>query len=144
MTIEVFTEVWAEAWAVHLAGSEAYRVAAAAWEGSVLLVMNAPGPEPARRAVFLDLWHGACRAARVATPEDEAAADYILAGSAGEWKRLFSGATPAITSILTGKLRLQRGSLARLVPYARAAQALLTSAAGMPTAYPEGWVSDPD
>lgn len=140
MEIEAFTELWAEAWARLLAESESYRTSAAAWEGSVLLVMTAPGPEPRRRAVFLDLWHGDCRAARVATEADEAGADFVLLGTAGEWCRLLSGTTPAIMSIMTGKLRLQRGSLSRLVPYARAAQELLAAAADMPTVYPEGWL----
>ncbi len=140
MEIEAFTELWATAWAALLGESEAYRVSAATWEGSILLVMTAPGPEPRQRAVFLDLWHGVCRVARVATPEDETGADFVLAGSAREWHRLLSGHTPAVMSILTGKLRLQRGSLARLVPYARAAQELLAAAAGMSTVYPEGWL----
>ena len=69
MSLEVFSAAWADEWARLLNQSAAYRAAAAAWEGSIALVMTqSSAAEAERRAVFADLWHGECRTARVATP----------------------------------------------------------------------------
>ncbi len=56
MSHEVFSEDWARNWAGELRRSDAYRTAAATWEGSLTLVMDA-GDAGDPRAVFADLWH---------------------------------------------------------------------------------------
>jgi hypothetical protein len=68
MSQEVFTASWVRRWADDLAASDDYRRAAAKWEGSLVIEMAA---DPALgvgedRGVLLDLWHGECRAARIA------------------------------------------------------------------------------
>src|SRR6187397_468808 len=69
VVLEAFSQRWAEAWAAELNASQAYRSAAERWEGMVALVLDDPDDADARRAVVLDLWHGACRSARTAKPE---------------------------------------------------------------------------
>ncbi len=84
-----FGESWADAWAGELRASDAYRQAAVTWEGSLVLEMttgDADGDE-ADRAVFVDLWHGECRGARVATDDDRSAADYAIRADVATWRR---------------------------------------------------------
>src|SRR5690606_23693740 len=100
-----FTDAWAAAWAEHLNASAAYRQAATTWEGGVVLEVAEGVAEP-EAAVYLDLWHGTCRAGRVATAADREAARYILRGSREAWQQVLAGKSQPIMAVMTGKLRL--------------------------------------
>jgi len=135
---EAFTAAWANAWRDALNASETYRRAAASWEGAVALVMHPDGEAgiAERRTAFLDLWHGACRAARVASEADLAAAPFVIEGGAGTWRDLLSARTSPILALMTGKLSLTRGSVTALLPYASAANELVVTAARVHTVFP--------
>lgn len=137
---EVFTSAWADAWRDTLNANAAYRRAAAAWEGAVALVMHPDGTLgiPATRAVFLDLWHGECRAARVAHDGDLATAPYVIEARAAVWRDLLTARSSPILALMTGKLSLTRGSIAALLPYATAANELVATAALVETVFPAG------
>jgi len=136
---DVFTAVWAAAWARELNASSAYREAAATWEGAVALRMGADTslgvPEP--RTVWLDLHHGECRDARPATDADVGAAKYLIEADAAVWRELLAGRLSPITALLAGKLRLARGSLVSLLPYATAAQLLVATAGVIHQQFPD-------
>src|ERR1044072_1762827 len=113
---ELFGEEWARAWGEGLARSEVYRAAAASWEGSMVFGMN---PDEALgvtapRGVFLDLWHGHCRAARPAGAEDPAAAPYVITAAAAVWQEVLEGRIEPLWAFMSGKLELARGSVSRL------------------------------
>ncbi|HUG26675.1 MAG TPA: SCP2 sterol-binding domain-containing protein [Gemmatimonadales bacterium] len=131
-----FTDAWAAAWAEQLNASEAYRVAAATWEGGVVLEMADGTAEP-EAAVYLDLWHGTCRAGRMATAADREAARYILRGSREAWQQVLAGKSQPIIAVMTGRLRLVRGDLVGLLPYAGAAKELLSTASVFETTFPD-------
>jgi len=135
---EAFTAAWANAWRDALNANETYRRAAASWEGAVALVMHPDGKAgiAERRTAFLDLWHGACRAARVASEADLAAALFVIEAGAGTWRDLLSARTSPILALMTGKLSLTRGSVAALLPYASAANELVTTATLVHTVFP--------
>ena len=135
MTADIFSSEWALAWKLAIDAHAGYRVAAATWEGSLALSMPDPSGA-AGRAVFVDLWHGTCRAARVALPDDLGGADFVLSGSTETWKRVLRGEVAPLMAIMTGRLTLTRGSLAALIPYAAAAKALVDAAATVPARFP--------
>jgi putative sterol carrier protein len=140
MAIEVFSEAWAGEWCRVLNGRSSYQTAAATWEGAVALVMTRDGSDHAEsRSVFLDLWHGQCRGARVASPEDLESARYILSGTASSWRGVLSGTMAPLTAIMTGKIRLTKGNMASLVPFAAAARELVGAAMDMDVSFPDGW-----
>lgn len=128
MSHPVFSATWAEAFAAELQKSEAYRSAAATWEGSLLLKAGS-------RGVFLDLWHGTCRAAREATAHDEATADFLLHGEDEVWRKVLHGELEPLFAIMSGKLQLRRGSLMRLTPYINAARELVKAATRVDTSF---------
>jgi putative sterol carrier protein len=137
VALEAFSQAWAEAWASELNGSDAYHATAERWEGAVALVLEDPEPD-ARRAVLLDLWHGRCRSARTANPDalDEAA--YVFAGNLAAWKQVLAAGASPVMALMSGKIRLAKGSLTALLPYAAAAKELLGLAGRVPIRFPEG------
>ncbi len=143
MSLEVFTQPWAVALGEELQASQPYRTAAASWEGS--LVLRTPesssenedhSQEVAPSAVFLDFWHGECRGARVAGEKELADADYVLVGESAIWQRVLAGELEPIFGIMSGKLKLTKGSLAALLPHVAAAKELVDAAARIDTHFP--------
>ncbi len=136
---EIFTSEWAERWCQALNADATYARVARTWEGSLLLVMEADpdyGLETPRY-VLADLWHGRCRQARVAGPEDVEAADYVLQAPATVWYRLLTGDVGPIPALVRGQLRLVKGNLMALLPYVRAAQRLVEVATQIGTTFPK-------
>ncbi|MEM9293050.1 MAG: SCP2 sterol-binding domain-containing protein [Acidobacteriota bacterium] len=140
---EIFSAEWAQAWGDALDTSEAYREAASSWEGALVLVMSAD-PNlgiPSERAVFLDLEHGRCHEARLANDEDRAEAPFVLAAEPAQWKRVLESDLDPLLALMSGKIRLARGSLAKLTPQVKAARELVRTAANLEASVPEGWSS---
>ena len=133
-----FSDSWARAWGDALNGSAGYRVAAAGWEGSIVAaVVDSGGATIA--AVFLDVHHGECRAARAATAADLAGTDFLIEGDADAWRDLFGRRLAPLMALMTGRIRLARGELTRLLPYAGAAKELIDLAASIDSEFPPGW-----
>ena len=128
--MEVFTNEWCAACCDRLNQRESYRLAAAGWEGAVVLLMAA---DPAQgihddRAVWLDIHDGRCRGARVATEQDLDTAPYVFRAGPADWKRLLAGEVDPISAAMTGKLKLSRGNLFTLAKYAPAAREMVLAA----------------
>ena len=132
-----FSPAWAEAWCAALNDSETYRTVAATWEGDVVLVVRAT--EGSEQAVYLDLHHGRCRGARIATGVDRSAVAFALEADPPVWRELLEGKGSPVMALMTGRLKLTKGDLVALVPYAGAAKELLTLAAQIETTFPPGW-----
>ena len=130
MPTEVFTAEWSRACCQALNERPNYASVAADWRDAVVLVM---GADPAlgihdERAVFLDLYEGACHGTRVATAEDRASAPYVLRADAASWRRILSGDADPVSAVMRGELRLERGSLMAMAMYAPAAREMLAAA----------------
>jgi putative sterol carrier protein len=141
MAAELFGEDWARAWREEIAASEAYRSAAASWEGAMVFAMTADEASgvPGERRVYLDLWHGDCRDARAAADADVAAASYVVTAAPAVWREVLEGRVEPLFAVMSGKLKLVRGSIARLLPYVTAARELLAAARRVPTEFPHAW-----
>lgn len=138
---EIFTADWARQWCRAIHDSEPYRRAAAGWEGSIVFVMT-PDPAmgiPTRRAVFLDLHDGDCHDGRPAGDEELEAALFVLRATPAVWRRVLGRQIEPIWGLMSGKIELAAGSIAKLVPYTRAAKEMVEAAAGLPATFPAGW-----
>ncbi len=141
MSAEIFTQGWADEWCAKINTNDAYRKAAARWEGAIALVMSAQAEMgiPEQRAVVADLWHGDCRTASVADAGALEDAPYVIQATPATWKRVLDGSTDPIVGLMGGKLKLEKGGLFALLPYAQAAKQLVVSAREVDTTFPEGW-----
>lgn len=127
MPLEIFTPEWIAAWAARLNASAEYKQAAAAWEWPLILEMEEE-PARARRQIYLDLFRGECRAARVAHPEDFARAPYVIGAKREHWEQTLRGELDPLVAIARGKLKLQKGGLFTLARYSNAAKQLVAAA----------------
>lgn len=134
--LEVFSASWAARCAEAIGASSAYRTAAAAWEGDLVFRMHRAAPADTR-AVYFDLWHGECRAARLASADDQAAARYLIEGDESAWQQVLQGRLVPLLALMTGRLKLSRGRVADLVPYAASAKELLAVMGGIEARFPE-------
>lgn len=141
MGAEIFTDAWARAWCERINENEAYRKSAANWEGAMVLEMTADADfgVAKNRAVVADLWHGECRGATAAGAENIDRAPYVIRGSPTAWKDVLAGRLDPIVGLMKGKLRLAKGGLFSLLPYAVAAKELVVSAREVETTFPPGW-----
>jgi len=139
---ELFGDEWARSFREEIDASEGYARAAQGWEGAMVLAMvtdEAVEALAAARGVYLDLWHGVCRAARAASREDLDGASFVVTAAAAVWQEVLEGRLEPLFGVMSGKLKLARGSFPRLLPYITAAKELLAAARRVPTEFPEGW-----
>ncbi len=141
MAAEIFTEDWASLWNDSINANSDYKKAATKWEGAIAMQMmpDADMGIPDERVVIADLWHGDCRSARAASAGDLEDAPYVIRATPPAWKSVLSGKTDPIVGLMGGKLKLAKGSLFALLPFAKAAKELVQSAINVDTEFPEGW-----
>lgn len=141
MAAEIFTDDWARLWSDAINANANYKQAATKWEGAIAMVMSPDGDMgiPEERVVIADLWHGDCRGAHAADEEDLAGAPYVIRANPATWKEVLAGRVDPIFGLLRGKLKLAKGSVFSLVPYAVAAKELVASARNVDTTFPKGW-----
>ncbi|HSR68427.1 MAG TPA: SCP2 sterol-binding domain-containing protein [Acidobacteriota bacterium] len=132
MSIDVFSDAWAEQWKVRINRSEAYAKAAQDWVGALVMVQDG-GEGSQSPAVYADLRQGRCIEARAARPSDLEEADFVIAASQETWKSLFGGALDPMFAVLQGRLQLRKGKTAELLPYAKAAREMVMAARDIDT-----------
>ena len=141
MSAEIFTDDWATLWNDSINGNADYKKAATNWEGAIAMLMTAD-PEmgiPEDRIVIADLWHGDCRGAKTAHATELEDTPYLITAEPSSWKSVLAGKTDPIVGLMGGKLKLAKGSLFALLPYAKAAKELVRSAIDVDTTFPDGW-----
>jgi putative sterol carrier protein len=136
--MEVFTEEWSQACCAELNRRDSYRAAAADWIAPVVLVMErdpALGVEE-DRAFWLDLHRGECRGTRRATDEDLAQATYVMRATPAAWGHLLAGELDPVAAVMSGRLRLARGSVFSLARYTAAAREMVAAAGAVEATFP--------
>jgi putative sterol carrier protein len=141
MSAEIFTADWADAWSDAINDNADYKKAAAKWEGAIGLVMtpDAGMGIDTTRVVVADLWHGDSRGAEAGDEGLLEDVPFVITASPQIWKSVLSKKTDPIVGLMGGKLKLTKGGLFALLPYAKAAKELVGSAIAVDTSYPEGW-----
>ena len=117
-------------------GSQEYRESSLDWEGDIAFVMEAEPDRgvPEDLIAWLDLWHGACRGARMITVEEGGAAAYGISAPYSRWREVVEGRLEPVKAMVQGKLKL-RGDLAEIVRHVRAAKELVHLTTLVPTEF---------
>lgn len=141
MAAEIFTDEWAQEWHEEINDNANYKKAATKWEGAIGMVMteNENMGIPEERVVVADLWHGDSRGAKAITSADLDDVPFVIKGKPEVWKKVLAGRLDPIVGLMGGKLKLAKGGLFALLPYAKAAKELVNSAIAVDTEFPVGW-----
>jgi len=129
------SDEWVKAFRDVINGSEAYRKAAAKWEGDFYFLVE-PGagvPEPV--ALYIDLWHGEARSAREVASVDEENPEFIIRAPVGTWRRVIEKKLDPIQGMITGQLKL-KGTMSKIMRFPKAASELVNCATKVPTEFP--------
>lgn len=129
------SDEWIKALCVELNQSQAYKQAAAKWEGDLVFVVEKGGSLEGDHYLYLDLWHGACRSARALSGAGEANAEFTLAAPLATWKRVISGELDPIRA-LTGRQLKLKGNMLKIIKTPKAAIELVNCSKGLDTEWP--------
>lgn len=119
---------WMERYVAIVNTSPTYAAAAASWEGDVVLVVDDLA------AVYLDLWHGECRAAEYLALAVETPALYRISAPLAVWQRVLRGKLEPVQGMMSGQIRLE-GNLVKVMQNVRAAQELVRCATQVETEF---------
>jgi putative sterol carrier protein len=121
------SDEWVKEFAQKLNENKSYEEAARNWEGDFLFVITPDEGLDREYVLYLDLWHGKCREAKLLENRDERPAEYTYEGPYSNWKRLIRGEIDPIKGLMTRKFRL-RGSMLKVMRATRAASELVSTA----------------
>ena len=113
--------------------SDSYRESAKNWEGDFWFVVEPDEARPQRVFMYVDLWHGECRAAALANESDHTP-EFRIWGGRKSWHKVISKEIDPIRALMTNTLKL-KGNLAKIMRNVRAAQELVLCAASVPTEF---------
>jgi putative sterol carrier protein len=123
---------WAAAYRSALNSNEAYRAAAGAWEGDILLLVQPPDSGTPAPGIHLELAHGDRRSATFYADARAVVSEFVYEGTAENWRRLLHHELDPVRALLDGTF-LIRGNLAKAMRYTRAAKELVETAASIPS-----------
>ena len=130
------SEEWLEEYVRRINDSEAYRQAAAQWEGDVTFVFEAEPDKGVPEDIYgrMDLWHGECREAGLVTKEEGEGASFVIRAPYSRWKEVIKKELDPVKGMMQGKLKL-KGDLPTIVRYVKASNELVNLATTVPTEF---------
>jgi putative sterol carrier protein len=120
-----FSEEWIKAYVNALNNNSEYERSARDWEGDFIFEIRPDGKtikEPVR--IYIDLYHGKVRNARIALPDDTA--EYKYSSTLENWEKLLSNQIGPIKGIISRKFDLD-GNFVKVMRYLKAAQELVNT-----------------
>lgn len=123
---------WAAAYRKALNENSAYREAAKAWVGDILLLVRPADAHAAAPGVHLELADGGCQAATFHADGRTVTSEFVYEGTPENWQRLMRHELDPVKAILDGTFRV-RGNLAKLMRFTRAAKELVETASNVPS-----------
>lgn len=140
MGFKIFSDEWVKAFEKELQANADYPKAGKGWEGAVALQILA---EPAAGFtadifILLDLHDGVCRSIKLVSPAAAEEAPYIISGAYAAWKLVLDKKLGPVKGLMTGKLKLKKGSLGMMTRYLKATQCIVDAAAAVKTVFPDG------
>jgi putative sterol carrier protein len=129
------TDEWIKALEIEINRSEAYRKAAKKWEGDFYFVVEPGAGVPETVVLYLDLWHGDAKDAKLVEDEDAMDPEFKIRAPVGTWRRVIEKKLDPIQGMVTGQLKLT-GTLSKIMRAPKAAAELVNCATRVPTEFP--------
>jgi putative sterol carrier protein len=130
------SEEWLDEYVKRINESEAYKEAAATWEGDVCFVFEAEPDKGVKENLYgwLDLWHGECREGKLVPAEEGDKAKFLIRAPYSRWKEVIKKDLDPVKGMMQGKLML-RGDLPTIDRYVKASNELVNLATTVPTEF---------
>lgn len=128
MALEPFTHPWSAAWLEALATSREFAEAARGFRGRVAFVVSSTFADGDGPAVAVEIEDGRCVAAAPVAVEEAQRARFALAADPATWQGVLDGSVDPAGAVLSGRIRLLRGSLFTIAPHLALARELLRAA----------------
>jgi putative sterol carrier protein len=125
---------WIQVLHNELNNSQAYEEAAKNWEGDFNFVVEPEGPVTETTYLYMDLWHGKCRAAYVVTDPTEKKPAFVMSGKYGKWKKVVMAQLDPIQALMTGQLKL-KGPMPMIMKNVKAAQEIVRACTRIDTEF---------
>lgn len=135
-TIAFGSEAWIKQLQIELNQSEAYAEAAKNWEGDITFAIETKGSLLKNEIyMYLDLWHGQCRDARIVDSLKDPQPEFVIKGTVRSFKEVIEGRVEPMKAMLTKKLKLT-GVMAKLMRNVKSANQLVLCCTYVPTDFP--------
>jgi putative sterol carrier protein len=130
------SEEWLDEFVDRINSSQAYKEAAATWEGDVCFVFEAEPDKGVPQNIhgWLDLWHGECRGGKLVSQEEGEKATFVISAPYSRWKEVLRRELDPVKGMMQGKLKL-KGDLPTIVRYVKASNELVNLAGTVPTEF---------
>lgn len=135
MGIMFATDEWAKALMKEVNQSEAYKKAAANWEGDFYFIVNEGQGIPEDTYLYLDLWHGAARDAYLIEDPSDKQVAFELSAPVDVWRKVLEKKVDPIRGMMSGQLKL-KGNMMAILKSPKAATELVAAAMKVNTDWP--------
>jgi putative sterol carrier protein len=135
MGINFATDEWMVAFKDELDKSEAYREAAKTWEGDFYWVVTGMPGAGKEIYLYVDLWHGDCRAAYVAADASAKQPEFVIEATYPVWRKVVDKKLDPIQGMVTRQLKL-KGNMLKIMKAPKAATELVLCATRVATEWP--------
>jgi len=136
MAIPFPSDEWCKALCEKLNASEGYAKAAKDWEGDFYFIVEPGGPIEKEICLYMDLWHGKCREARLVSDRSEKTPEFTMSADYDAWRKVVQGELDPIKGLMSRKLKLS-GNMSKIMRAPQAAKELVGCCTQVETAFPE-------
>ena len=131
------SEEWMNAFVDLIKNSLEYKKAAAGWEGTICLVIEAEEDKFEKDLIFFaDPYHGEIREHCIIKSTDDRDIDFLINGPYSVWKEIQQGKLDTMQAIMKGKLKI-KGNMSALLKQVKATQVMMKFLEQIPTKYPD-------
>ena len=112
------SEAWVSNFFSDINNDEKYAQVGKKWEGSLVFEIKPDDVLPETVLIYLDLWHGKCREAKIIKSFDEVKTDFTLSAPFGNFGKILLGQLDPMQAMITRKLNVSgnMGYIMRNVP----------------------------
>ncbi len=125
---------WIASLCQELNKSTDYAESAKNWEGDFYFIVEPGGPLTEPATLYMDLWHGACRSAKVITDPSEMSPAFVMSAAYDTWVKVIQAKLDPIQGLMTRRLKL-KGNMTMIMKNVKAAQELVKCCTLVPTEY---------
>jgi putative sterol carrier protein len=126
------TQEWCDLYKEEINKNKAYEEAAKTWEGDFYFITEAGGPVKEPIYMYVDLYHGKCRAAEIVTDPNKYKPAFTISAPYAIWKQIATKKLDATKALITKQSKMT-GDMAKIMRYTRAANELTNCTMLVPT-----------